>query len=652
MGRAYLPQEDADRFGCAVDLSGPPDALAALIGFETTRAADVVRHRPPAAAAARPAQPGLRGGHGRHLPPAPRPHRGRPGAGAAGPAVAARRRRSCGWRPGRCRWAGRDGARRRRRRRAWPAWPPPSTWPTPAPTWCSSSAGSRLGGLTSSFRRNGLWFDNGQHVFLRCCTAYRAFLDRIGATELFHLQDRLDVPVLAPGGVRVAAGPVAAAGAAAPRPVAGPLPPPPPDRAARRRPRRRWRCAASTPTIPALDAVTFGSWLADHGQSANAVDHLWELIARPDAQPDRRRGGPRPGRQGVPHRPARSGRRRRHRLGARPARRGPRRAAAAAALERAGVEIVTGAAVERHRPSATATRPAAATAPSPPTPSCWPRRTTSPPRCCRPAPSRRASTRTGSARRRCRRAPRARPAGHRPRRSPPSSTARCSSCSTAPSRPARRQRPGAGRVAVGRRERPGDPARGPRASRWSSALGEVLPAVRRRDRARQPSSPRSGRPRSGPCPAAPPTGRPPGPAIARALPGRGVDGHRLARHDGGCRAQRQAAAAALTADRSAARGAGRSGRLMARAPAALDRARTTILPALRRATARLSPELRARRRVPPRLDRRGRPAGRGRQRRQARAGGAGPAVGRRGRAPTSRWRCPVPSPSSWSTTSR
>ena len=38
MGRAYLPQEDADRFGCAHDLSGPPDALAALIGFETTRA--------------------------------------------------------------------------------------------------------------------------------------------------------------------------------------------------------------------------------------------------------------------------------------------------------------------------------------------------------------------------------------------------------------------------------------------------------------------------------------------------------------------------------------------------------------------------------------------------------------------------------------
>src|SRR3954452_4239034 len=38
MGRAYLPQDDAIRFGCAPDLSGPPAALAALIRFETARA--------------------------------------------------------------------------------------------------------------------------------------------------------------------------------------------------------------------------------------------------------------------------------------------------------------------------------------------------------------------------------------------------------------------------------------------------------------------------------------------------------------------------------------------------------------------------------------------------------------------------------------
>ena len=30
----------------------------------------------------------------------------------------------------------------------------------------------RLGGAAYSFERDGLRLDNGQHVFLRCCTAY------------------------------------------------------------------------------------------------------------------------------------------------------------------------------------------------------------------------------------------------------------------------------------------------------------------------------------------------------------------------------------------------------------------------------------------------------------------------------------------------
>ena len=40
---------------------------------------------------------------------------------------------------------------------------------------------AHLGGLTWSFRRDGLWFDNGQHVFLRCCTEYLDLIRRIGA---------------------------------------------------------------------------------------------------------------------------------------------------------------------------------------------------------------------------------------------------------------------------------------------------------------------------------------------------------------------------------------------------------------------------------------------------------------------------------------
>ena len=46
----------------------------------------------------------------------------------------------------------------------------------------------RLGGETVSFERNGLWLDNGQHVALRCCSAYLEFLERIGSAQLLPLQ--------------------------------------------------------------------------------------------------------------------------------------------------------------------------------------------------------------------------------------------------------------------------------------------------------------------------------------------------------------------------------------------------------------------------------------------------------------------------------
>jgi len=57
----------------------------------------------------------------------------------------------------------------------------------------------RLGGATMSFNRDGLVIDTGQHVFLRCCTAYRGLLDRLGMAAHAPLQPRFDVTVLAPG---------------------------------------------------------------------------------------------------------------------------------------------------------------------------------------------------------------------------------------------------------------------------------------------------------------------------------------------------------------------------------------------------------------------------------------------------------------------
>ncbi|HEX9527341.1 MAG TPA: FAD-dependent oxidoreductase, partial [Streptosporangiaceae bacterium] len=38
----------------------------------------------------------------------------------------------------------------------------------------------RLGGAASSFARGDMMIDNGQHVFLRCCTSYQGLLARLG----------------------------------------------------------------------------------------------------------------------------------------------------------------------------------------------------------------------------------------------------------------------------------------------------------------------------------------------------------------------------------------------------------------------------------------------------------------------------------------
>jgi len=54
-----------------------------------------------------------------------------------------------------------------------------------------------LGGATCSFIRRGLTIDNGQHAFLRCCTAYRELLARLGVAGSYSMQNRLDLTILA-----------------------------------------------------------------------------------------------------------------------------------------------------------------------------------------------------------------------------------------------------------------------------------------------------------------------------------------------------------------------------------------------------------------------------------------------------------------------
>ena len=55
-----------------------------------------------------------------------------------------------------------------------------------------------LGGRATSFAVDGHEVDNGQHVFLACCTEFMRFVDRLGMTQNLHLQDRFDVLVVGP----------------------------------------------------------------------------------------------------------------------------------------------------------------------------------------------------------------------------------------------------------------------------------------------------------------------------------------------------------------------------------------------------------------------------------------------------------------------
>jgi squalene-associated FAD-dependent desaturase len=137
-----------------------------------------------------------------------------------------------------------------------------------------------LGGATFSIERDGLLLDNGQHVFLRCCTAYRGLLSRLGVEHQTHLQDRLDIPVLAPGGV---VGRLRRNGLPAPFQLGAALARYP--HLSRGDKGRLVRAVVALRRLPLgspqLDEETFGAWLARHGQREEAVTALWNLITLP-----------------------------------------------------------------------------------------------------------------------------------------------------------------------------------------------------------------------------------------------------------------------------------------------------------------------------------------------------------------------------------
>ncbi len=138
----------------------------------------------------------------------------------------------------------------------------------------------RLGGAAYSFERDGLAIDNGQHVFLRCCTAYRGLLARLGSERGVVLQERLEIPVLSPGREPVL---LRRSGLPAPMHLAGAL-----MRYRRLSLAQRLGAARTALAIGRLDPgeetlerQTFGEWLAEHGQGPRQVAALWDLIALP-----------------------------------------------------------------------------------------------------------------------------------------------------------------------------------------------------------------------------------------------------------------------------------------------------------------------------------------------------------------------------------
>lgn len=140
----------------------------------------------------------------------------------------------------------------------------------------------RLGGATHSFTRafedGEIVVDNGQHVFLRCCTAYREFISRLGVEEKTSLQSRLDVPVIDPATGRIARlrrdrlpAPLHLSRALLTYRLLSPW--------------QRIRAIVAMLKLdrvdrdaPSSDTQTFGSWLSAHGQSKKVLERLIDVF--------------------------------------------------------------------------------------------------------------------------------------------------------------------------------------------------------------------------------------------------------------------------------------------------------------------------------------------------------------------------------------
>ena len=140
-----------------------------------------------------------------------------------------------------------------------------------------------LGGKAYSFTDDdaGVEVDNGQHVFLGCCTAYIALLKLIGAYGDTTLQRALDAPVRdragRSGALRASRlpAPLHLGPSFATYPLLSPG-----EKAAAVRALLALGVLRESQRAE-LDELTFAEWLIAHGQGVGAIERFWDLIVLP-----------------------------------------------------------------------------------------------------------------------------------------------------------------------------------------------------------------------------------------------------------------------------------------------------------------------------------------------------------------------------------
>ena len=144
-----------------------------------------------------------------------------------------------------------------------------------------------LGGRAFSFvdRETGVTMDNGQHVIVGCCAYFIEFLRRLGASEKWYLQPRLQIRILdRQGKVGIL--------------KSGGLPPPFHllisflTYTHLRLWEKMWvllalfRARFTERSQPELEKISFYQWLKQQRQSERAIQNFWSLLVKPTLNDD------------------------------------------------------------------------------------------------------------------------------------------------------------------------------------------------------------------------------------------------------------------------------------------------------------------------------------------------------------------------------